>query len=614
MFGKKSVRVSVFAVCAALVLFCASPLLASGGGASQENVISGIGIAILAATVMAFIGHKLKQPLLLAYIVAGVIIGPEIGFGFISNVADVETISHIGLLLLLFLIGLEIDIKKLRQAGKSLVIGGVSQVPLCIALGMGFFLLMGFTLAPGKYDLLYLAACLSMSSTAIVVKLLYGKFELDTLAGRITLGILVFQDIWAIVLLGIQPNLTNPNILQILLSFGKGFLLVGVSMLISKFILPKLFKTIAKVPELVLISSLGWCFLVCGAASFLGISVEMGALIAGISISTFPYNLDVIAKVVNIRDFFVTLFFVSLGMKIPNPLADLSVLIIAAVASLFLVASRLLSVFPVLYSMKNGLRVSLLTSINLSQISEFSLVIASMGLAAGHIGRNTLSIIIFVFVITSILSTYLINYSDPLQKFLSSVLKKIGLRDIQNPVVEEAIEDDKEIALLGFYRTASSFLNEIIRVENETDRSIRDKVVVVDFNPEIRESLQAMGVKVVYGDIGHLDTLQQSGIQNAKIVISTIPDTILVGTDNLKIIKHMKDICPQAKIIVTAESIERALRMYAEGADYVLVPRVLSAHHLKTMVQRLLSDNPQTLAGDIRKEIELMRGSTEIIR
>jgi len=600
-----------------LVLFPITSLLADGSGSNDHsNLISSVGIAILAATIMAYIGNVLKQPLLLAYIAAGIVIGPRIGLGLVKDINDIETISHFGLILLLFLIGLEIDIKKLKESGKSLLVSGLSQFPITALMGVGFFLLLGYTFGDGKYDLLYLAACCSLSSTAIVVKLLYGKFELDTLAGRITLGILVFQDIWAILLLGIQPNLADPDIFQILLSFGKGILLVVLSMIISKYILPRIFKSIAKLPELVLISSLGWCFLVCWAAAFFNLSLEMGALIAGVAISTFPYNLDVIAKVVNIRDFFVTLFFVSLGMQIPNPFDNPSILITAAIASAFLISSRFLSIFPVLYSLKNGLRISLLTFINLSQISEFSLVIATIGVAAGHITRDTMSVIIFVFVITSILSTYMIKYNDSIQKALAFLLQKLGLKDIQSAEHEDEIAVDREIALLGFYRTASSLVHELISNEQNKNTAIRlkDRIVVVDFNPEIHESLQSRGIKVVYGDISHLDTLHHAGIQDVKIVISTIPDTILVGTDNLKIIKHIKGICPHAKIIVTAESIERALKMYAEGADYVFIPRILAAQNLIEMVDIILKNKFNKLSSIIKNEIDMLQSRNEIIR
>ncbi len=597
---------------AVLFIMCSIPAMAAESG--DSSLINSVGIAIIAATVLAFAGHVLKQPLLLAYIAAGVSIGPNMGLGLVADMDHIETIAHIGLILLLFLIGLEIDIKKLRESGKSLIISGLFQFLICFSLGMGFFFLLGYTIGGGRYDLFYLAACCALSSTAVVVKLLYGKFEIDTLAGRITLGILVFQDVWAIILLGIQPNLSNPQILMILFSFVKGAVLVAISLLLSKYVLPRVFRTVSKIPELVLVSSLGWCFFICGLAGYFKLSLEMGALIAGIAISTFPYNIDVIARVVNIRDFFVTLFFVGLGMQIPNPLNDPGVLIIAGIVSSFLIASRFFSVYPLLYLLGNGNRVSILTSINLSQISEFSLVITALGMKAGHIGQNVMSVVIFVFVITSIISTYMIKYSDSLQKALGTVLPKIGLKDIGAYTDTREEPSDTQIAILGFHRTASSLLSEIMSMDERAPLGrLKDKIMVVDYNPEVHSSLQTMGVKVIYGDIAHIDTLHHAGIHGAKMVISTVPDSILVGTNNLKFIRHIKNISPGAKIIVTAETLERALKMYAEGADYVFMPRIITAGHLVTMIEEILLAGPSRSREIAEKELDALKQRNEII-
>jgi Kef-type K+ transport system membrane component KefB len=603
-------RIAIWAV-----VFVLYPRFVMAAESGDSKLISSIGIAILAATIMSFVGHVLKQPPLLAYIAAGVVIGPNIGFRLVANLKDIETISHIGLILLLYLIGLEIDIKKLKESGKSLVVTGLFQFIICVLLGLGFFHLLGYGIGDGRYDLLYLAACCALSSTAIVVKLLYGKFEIDTLAGRITLGVLVFQDIWAIILLGIQPNLSNPQILEILFSFIKGAALVAVSLLLSKYVLTRLFRNVSKIPELVLVSSLGWCFFICGLAGYLDLSLEMGALIAGVAISTFPYNLDVMAKVVNIRDFFVTLFFVALGMQIPDPLSNPGIMVTAGIISVFLICSRFLSVYPILYLLKNGNRISILTSINLAQISEFSLVITALGMKEGHISQEVMSVIIFVFVITSIVSTYMIQYSDALQKMINAVLQKIGLKDIKTQAKEGKEQPMKEIALLGFHRTASSLLREIMDIDKDTKSTpLKDKIVVVDFNPEVYSTLQAMGVKVIYGDIANLDTLRHAGIHEAGLVISTIPDSILVGTDNLKLIRHIKNVSPRAKIIVTAESVQRALEMYNEGADYVFMPRIIKAKHLILMIDEILSADPSHLKHIFENEVEALKQRDEIIR
>ena len=610
-----------------LILFTLSLLLQptqllAGTHEMGEGLLNSIGISILSATFLAYFAYIIKQPLILAYLTAGIVIGPQMGFGLVTSEHDIEIIAEIGLILLLFMIGLELDLKKLRESGSSIIITGIWQFILCVAMGLGYCYLLGFTLGGqesfeyeicgvrlmgGPYDLLYLAICMGISSTTIVVKLLYSKFELDTLAGRITLGVLVFQDIWAIVVLGIQPNLANPEVVTILWSFAKGGFLVIISLLISRYLLGNVFKQLAKLPELVLVASLGWCVFVCGIANYFGLSLEMGALIAGAAISTFPYNLDVIAKIVSIRDFFITLFFVALGMQIPSPLANLGILGIATILALFLIATRFLAVFPLLYFLHNGNRVSLLAAINLSQLSEFALVIASLGISNHHIGPDILTIIVFVFVITSVISTYMISYSHSLQAKLSQLVATIGFKDIENAPPEEEPVIAKEIALLGFFRTASSLIKEM----EELDSSLKEKLVVIDLNPVVHQKLQAHGVKVIYGDISHLETLHHAGIAQAKIVIYSIPDTMLKGTDNLKIIRKMKKLCPHAKIIVTAESPSRALKMYHEGADYVLLPRVVIADHLIDILEWMLTGNLETFLK--KNEIEKLIGREEII-
>jgi Kef-type K+ transport system membrane component KefB/voltage-gated potassium channel Kch len=580
----------------AAVLLTPAVAWASGDG-GNSGLLTAIGISILAATVLAYLAYLSKQPLLLAYIAAGAAIGPQFGFGWIQSQADIRVIAEIGLILLLFMIGLELDLKKLKESGKSLITTGILQFILCAAMGFGFFLLLGFTIGEpyeyrifgvkvlgGEYDLLYLAVCLALSSTTIVVKLLYEKFELDTLAGRLTVGVLVFQDIWAIVVLSIQSSLANPQLLGILQDFAEAGLLIIISLALSKYLLGYIFRKIARLPELILVASLGWCFFIAGLANFFGLSLEMGALIAGMAISTFPYNLDIIAKIISIRDFFITLFFVALGMTIPNPLHNLGMIKVAGAAALFLVATRFLSVYPILYCLKNGNRVSLLTSINLSQLSEFALVITVIGVKEKHIVPDIQTIIIYVFVITSVASTYMIKYNHHLQAFLSRGLAYIGFKDLKSTPTDESAEAPRDIALLGFFRVASAFIREIEAAAVD----FKDRLVVVDFNPGVLQRLPRHGVKVVYGDISNPETLHHAGIEEAKIVISSIPDEILVGTDNLKLLGQIRKIAPEAQIIVTASNPSRALTLYNAGADYVCLPNQLAGQHLLSAVERLL--------------------------
>src|SRR3954471_6002633 len=201
------------------------------------DILGQIGIAIVVATLFAIIAKQLRQPVILGYMAAGVLVGPTEGFGWIST-QDIAPISELGLILLLFMIGLEIDLKKLRKAGTPVLAAGVGQFVICVLLGLLFAPLIGLRGPAGTFQPIYYAVAVALSSTMIVVKLLYDKFELDTLPGRITLGVLVFQDIWAILFLALQPNITHPTAGVIVLSLAKGAGLIVFALLMSRFLLP----------------------------------------------------------------------------------------------------------------------------------------------------------------------------------------------------------------------------------------------------------------------------------------------------------------------------------------------------------------------------------------
>jgi Kef-type K+ transport system membrane component KefB len=570
----------------------------------HADLIADIGLSIVAATGLGVLAKALRQPLLLAYLAAGILLGPKMGFSLVADEATISLIAEIGLILLLFIIGLEIDLKKLAASGRTLVVTGLAQFPLGVAMGLAFFAAMGFSLGDGRFDALYLAVALGLSSTMIVVKLLYDKFELTTLPGRITLGVLVFQDVWAILFLAVQPNLADPAVGTILASFAKGGLLVLAALAMSRFVMPRLFAFIAKVPELLLVTAVSWCFLVSGAAGAVGLSREMGALVAGVSLSTFPYNVDVIAKVINIRDFFVTLFFVGLGMQIPVPTGEL--LGYAAIASLFLAASRFASVFPVLYGLKNGLRPSLLCSINLAQMSEFSLVIAALGMQMGHVSDQTVGILTFVFAATSVASTYMIQYNHQIQKALAAVLRRLGLRDLPGAGEASEAHADPDIVFLGFFREASSILHEIGDLRPEALSGI----LVVDFNPVVIAELGRRGVPCTYGDIANLDTLVHTHIGAAKAVVSSIPNSILRGTTNQRLLRMIRRLCPTAKAVVTANTLGGARSLYDDGADFVFVPRVHSARH----AARVILDFCEGGGEDVRQaECDALSARNEVL-
>ena len=317
--------------------------------------------------------------------------------------------------------------------------------------------------------------------------------------------------------------------------------------------------------------------------------MEMGALIAGVTMATFPYNVDVIAKVISIRDFFITLFFVALGMQIPFP--EMQVLITAFIIGSTALAVRMFGIFGVLYGLKAGHRTSLLTTINLCQISEFTLVILSIGVGYGHIEKETMTAVIWAFSGLAVGSTYLVAYSHQLQAGISKLLKSIGLKDLGHTHEDELSARQRPIVLLGFFRVASAFLDELLRHHPE----MLQDLMVVDFNPEVRSKLEHLGIPCVYGDLGSPDTLHHAELGHAEVVICSIPDAVLKGVSNAKLIGIIREMCPHARIITTGESPSKSRELYDAGSDYVIQPYQAAGNTLVPAVQAALINNTADL-------------------
>jgi Kef-type K+ transport system membrane component KefB len=558
------------------------------------DLLTSIGFSIIVAAVLAFFARRLNQPLILGYILAGAVLGPHVGFHVVSDEASIELIAEIGLILLLFLIGLEISLPRLLQAGRAITVTGLLQVPICAGLAW-------LVLAPvvgstgGQFDRLYLAIASAMSSTLIVVKLLSDKFELATFGGRVTLGVLIFQDLFAIAFLAIQPNLQNLQALLLLKSLIAGVGLVVGAWLMARFVLPFYFRLIAKSSELVVVSAMAWCFLVSGVAGWAGLSKEMGALIAGVVIAAYPYGSEVISRVGGVRDFFLTLFFVALGLKIPEP--SLPAVLAALGGVVFVVLSRFLAMYPLFAFLRLDTRTAGVVAINLGQISEFALVIFSLGVTYKHVSPAANSLILYTVLFTAVISTYGILYNHAIATWLAGVLHTFGLRRWFGREPAESApgagaghgDDTRDVFLLGVSREGLAFVQHLAR----TAPALKNRLVAIDFNPEMLERLATQGVEHQYGDIANMATLEHAGIERAVLVISGISDWFLKGTSNLQLLRATRSLAPHARVIVTADTAEGAQELYVAGADYVMVPSVLSAEHLASI---LADRSPNALA------------------
>ncbi len=583
----------------ALAAGASSPAFASEG--AMPALVHDIGIGLLLSGVLAILFARAHLPAIAGYILAGVVAGP-LGLRLVTDPDNINTIAQLGFVLLLFVIGLEMDVGKIIGSGRAILLTGLLSYPLIAVFGFvvaQLLVVIGFSGIIGHgLGTLYVGIVIAASSTLLVVKLFQEAFELDTVPGRVALGLLVFEDLWSIVVIILQPSLHEPHVLPIIGSFVGIGLLTLVAIALARTVIPIGFRWIAKVPEIILVGAICWCFAtVFAGASFdpltealfgvqfhLNVSSGMGALIAGATIASHPYSTEIVTKVGVVKDFFVTLFFVGLGLGIPQPSGP-GVLLLALAIAIVAIAARQLILFPLLYF--NGLdqRNAEVTAVRIAQISEFSLVIAFLGTDLGHLSKDLSSAIIFAFVLTAITTTPLYRNAYRIHGMLAPVLRAIGFKDPPAAVAEE--EDIYRLALLGFHRIASSLLYDIARDDPELAR----KTLVVDFNVSLHERIRAVGAKVKYGDLANPETLHHAGVDKAEVVVLTVPDDLLRGTDNRKLVEAVRRINPQAIIIANAVSFPDCQAIYEAGANYVFLSRLDTARELGRAVGEALNGN-----------------------
>ncbi len=548
----------------------------------MSPLVGDLGLCLVAAGALAIAFVKLKIPAIAALLGAGVLLGPA-GLEAIQDRASIDTIANLGLTLLLFVIGLEVNLQSLLASGRTLVVTGGVQVPLTLAAGCGVFLLVGMTgwaLLGGFYPALYLGVACAFSSTLLVVKYLQEHLQLDTVAGRLAVGLLIFQDIWAIVFLALQPSFADPSIAPILLTFVGTAILAAIATAVARLLLVHAFHVVARSPELVVTLALGWCFGVGLLGANLGtlarqvgleieisVSMEMGALIAGATIATSPYAYEVVARVVHLRDFFVTLFFVGLGMSIPVP-ESAGVLLLAAIVAAIAIVLRYLIFLPVLYATGLDRRNSVSVSTKLAQVSEFCLVIVYLGSQLGHVSGTLVSVVIFAFVITALLTPVLFATSDRLYKRLRPLLDLVGIRSRGlRPEAESA--EAPRLVLLGFHRFGSALLADLERLHPD----LISRTLVVDTNASFHDEIRRRGAQVLYGDISSAEVLRHAGVDAAEVIVSTVPDELLKGTTNAQLVRQLRQLAPNAAIIANCTRASQVTAVRAAGADHVFRPQ-----------------------------------------
>lgn len=546
---------------------------------AEHGLVFDLALCVGLAWVLGALACRLRQPVILGYLAAGVLLGPNV-LGIVEGGGGLHAISEIGLALLLFLIGLEMDLKRVAAMGRVLPLAALAQIVGSAVLGVGACLAAGIALGGGRLDALYLGFGVALSSTVVVVKLLAERSELDTLPGRLTIGILIFQDLAAIIFVGLQPTLLNPGLAPVAVTFFRIALLVAAALLVSRMVLPAVFAAIARLPELVVVGSVAWCFALAATAERLGLSREMGALVAGVAISTYPYALDVEAKVASLRDLFVTVFFVLLGVALARPtwgMAGGALLLAALVAG-----TRALTVFLPLHLLRQGRRAAFLTSVNLAQVSEFSLVLLSLGVGLGHLDEAAAGPMFLAFILLAAASSYAIPGADALFARARPWLDRLGLRDHAEERRGQSAElGGSDLFVLGLFRDGSTFFEEAARHAP----SLLERMTVIDFNPNTYDALRRRPVRTLYGDISQRDTLVHAGIAAAKVIVCPLTNAVLRGITAERLVRNLRALNPEAAIISVAETAADLAAQRAAGATFVLLPRLLAGAELLAAVQ-----------------------------
>lgn len=557
-----------------------------------HNLFNEIVTLLLVATVAGIAAMRLRQPPIIGFIAVGIIAGPSI-LNLIRSVDQIHVLSEMGLALLLFIVGLKLDLNTIRSMGKVSVAIGIAQVTITTAGGF----LIALALGMDSVTAIYVAAALTLSSTVIIVKLLSDKHETESLHGRIALGLLIVQDIIVILamvfLSAFAGGKSAETLYPALVIAVKGLVLVAAAWSLSAFIIPRLLAHVAGSSELLVLFGVVWALALAAAGELLGFSKEIGAFLAGVALASTPYREAIGAKLSSLRDFLLLFFFIELGSRL-----DIGVLgpqIWASVPlSLYVLIGNPLIMMAITGMAGYRKRTSLLSGLTVAQVSEFSLILVGMGAKFGHIGDDAVGVVIMVALITIGLSTYLITHSQSIYEHVSPYLgifeRKTAIREDSH---DEAIRDletaDILVFGLGSYGTGIA----------EQFESRGRRVLGVDFDPQAVRRWNERGMHAVFGDARDSDLIRALHLSHMKWVISSIRDRE-VNTTLLASLRHAR--YTGLKAVAAYDQSEEAL-LRENGANLVFSPFADAAAQAADLV---LTIEDQLARKEMDKLIESM--------
>ena len=526
-------------------------------------------VIVLSATVLSLIAKLFRQPLILAYVATGILLGP-FGLNFLQESASLSLFSQIGVALLLFIVGISLNTKHIKEIGKVSLITGLGQVIFTSFFGYIISILLGFN----NVESIYISVALTFSSTIIIVKLLTDKGDLDSLYGRIAVGFLLIQDFIAIIALMLISDLnSNGGIFSILFApIIKGLILIIGIYLCYKLIVKHLIKYIAKGNEVLLISSIAWCFGVAVIAIKFGFSLEIGAFLAGLMLANSDFGADISSKIRSLRDFFIAIFFINLGLVMVFDSVKQHIYSII-VFSLFILIGNPIIVFVLMILLGYRSRTSFLAGLTVAQISEFSLILMSLGFKVGYLSKDAVIIVTTVGIITITASTYLIMYGNNIFNAFAKYLHPFERKKLIENLEHRNLSKKYDLILFGCHRMGFSILNKIKK----------QKILVVDFDPEVIKKLKKGGIEAVYADANDNEIVNELAFLKPNFVISTIPNL----ENNKLILKSFRRFNPHAVIFSTCKHTNDCIELYKHGCDYVAYPEILAAQKITDYMEHL---------------------------
>lgn len=520
-----------------------------------------IAALLLVAAIIGAIGVRLRQPLIVAFIVVGVLVGPSV-LGWVSADDQVDLLAKLGIALLLFVVGLKLDLHIIRTMGPVALATGLGQVFFTSVFGY----LIAIALGLASVTALYVAVALTFSSTIIIVKLLSDKREVDALHGRIAIGFLIVQDIVVVLVMigltalgetGDAANLGWEAIGVLI----KGGLFIAAIGLLMRYVLTPLTHQLARSSELLMLFAIAWAMALGAAGVYLGFSKEVGAFLAGVSLASTPYRDAIGARLVSLRDFLLLFFFIDLGAGLE--LAKLGAQVVPAIIlSLFVLIGNPLIVMIILGTMGYRKRTGFLAGLTVAQISEFSLILGALGLSLGHIDADTMGLITLVGLITISASTYMILYSHFLYEQVSPWLgvferKQAHREEAQDRNTEE---NEYDIVLFGLGRFGSGIAQKL--------RERGHRVLGVDFDPDLVRRHGEGDYAVRYGDAEDPEFLATLQLGQVRWVLSSLREVPI----NLALLHGLREQDYSGQIAVTADTSRDAKQLKDAGADQVLIP------------------------------------------